>query len=344
MATPEPLPETLHFVLPDDRHLPSGGNVYNEKLIAALKRLGQSVEIIDFSSYREAILEDKAGIYGVDSLFVEDMKSLLDTKTQQAFSIFILHHLQSLYPPASVDAEQYYKMHEKEVLNFFQAFLLTSDFSKKYLQEKGIKAPLMVAEPALSLADQRTHALNFPLKALMVANVVERKGILALLEALSLQVKEEDEFRLDIIGRKDMEPAYYEACTSLVEASPLHRKVNFLGEMSHEDTLKQYAQHHLFISAAQMETFGMAIQEAKSYGLPLLLCKGGNAEQHLIKGGGMLCPNIFKLAGNFIELCRNEGLMRELWQSAKAEKNTQKVYTWDQAAADFLMLFKDFYT
>jgi glycosyltransferase involved in cell wall biosynthesis len=202
----------------------------------------------------------------------------------------------------------------------------------------------MVVEPALSFSAQHTQACNFPLKALMVANVVERKGILAFLQALGQQTQKNDEFIVNIIGRTDMETAYYEACQDAVETSQLRGKVKFLGEMSHENALKQYAQHHLFISAAQMETFGMAIQEAKSYGLPLLLCKGGNAEQHLTKGAGMLSPNIFKLAGNFIELCRNEARMRELWQSAKAEINTQKVYTWDQAAADFLMLFKDFYT
>ncbi|MDF9795648.1 glycosyltransferase involved in cell wall biosynthesis [Catalinimonas alkaloidigena] len=343
MGEPQPLNQSLYFVLPHDRHLPSGGNVYNEQLMAALRRYGQDVEIMEFSHYRKAILRDQAGFYAVDSLFVEDMKPLLNHNPQRAFSFFILHHLQSLFPPADLDAEQYFETYEKEVLNFFQGFLLTSEYSKKYLLDRGIKAPLMVVEPALSSSVQPAIALNYPLKTLMVANVIERKGILAFLQALSTQVKEEDEFKLHIIGRTDMEPAYYEACLKLVETSELSNKVYFLGEMSHENTLKQYAQHHLFISAARMETFGMAIQEAKAYGLPLLLCKGGNTEQHLTKRGGMLCPNIFKLAGNFIELCRNDALMRELWQSAKAEKNTTNRYTWDQAAAHFLKLFSDFY-
>lgn len=345
MGVPELLPQKIHFVLPDDRHLPSGGNIYNEQLIEALRKLGQAVEIIDFAAYQEAILQDREGFYGVDSLFIEEMKTLLGYSPKKACSFFILHHLQSLHPPAGVDAGLFFEEHEREVLHFFQAFLLSSTYSKSYLQQKGITAPMMVVEPAASPGSSASSLpLAPPVRGLMVANVVERKGILPFLEALASQSDAEDDFMLNIIGRTEMEAEYYMACVQCVESSGLRGKVHFRGALKHTDTLKQYGQHHVFISAAYMETFGMAIQEAKAQGLPLLLCEGGNAESHLSTGGGMLCANIFELAGNFIELCRNDSLMQELWQSAKAERNTYNEYSWQQAAAHFLNLCKDFYT
>lgn len=343
MNPPKPLSQTIKFVLPKDQHLPSGGNVYNEKLIRSLRKLGQRIEIIDFDMYRQEVTQAGNAIYGVDSLFIEDMKVLQGVK-KKVFSFFILHHLQSLYPPSRIDGTQYFEKHEKASLQFFDAFLLTSHFTKAYLEEKNISAPMRVVEPAADFLPSEVSTLTFPLQALMVANVVERKGILSFLESLSKVQRDGDDFVIRIIGRTDMETAYFEACQNQLKSAGLQNKIQFVGPLTHEETLRQYARHHLFISAAQMETYGMAIQEAKAYGLPLLLCEGGNSASHLTEGSGLLSPNIFKLAGNFIELCRNEALMRELWQSAQTEKNTFTVYTWDQAAADFLMLFQDFYT
>ncbi|WPP51645.1 glycosyltransferase family 4 protein [Catalinimonas niigatensis] len=343
MDASQPLSQTIHFVLPDDRHLPSGGNIYNEQLIEALISLGQSVKIIDFAAYREAVLHDQEGIYGVDSLFVEEMKPLIGVRPAKTYSFFIMHHLQSLHPPAGVDATLFFEEHEKEVLDFFQAFLLSSAYSKTYLLQKGISAPMMVVEPASTLASSVSSLPpDLPVKGLMVANVVERKGILPFLEALSSQSEKEDAFVLNIIGRTDMEPDYFDACVQLVETSDLKNKVHFLGGLEHTATLKQYAQHHLFLSTAHMETFGMAIQEAKVQGLPLLLYEGGHAAKHLEDGVGMLYLQISELAENFIKLSRNNLEILELWQSAKADTKIYEAYTWKQAAALFLNFFRDF--
>lgn len=343
MDVPQLLLPTIHFVLPDDRHLPSGGNIYNEQLIEALKSLGQSVEIIDFATYREAVLLNQEGIYGVDSLFVAAMKPLIGHQSDKVYSFFIMHHLQSLHPPAGIDADHFFEEHEKEVLAFFRAFLLSSAYSKTYLLQKGIKVPMMVVEPASTHASPDAFLpLTHPIKGLMVANVVERKGILPFLKALSAQAAKHDDFELNIIGRTDMEPAYFDTCVQCIEASEIRDKVHFAGALAHAVTLKQYAQHHVFLSAAHMETFGMAIQEAKAQGLPLLLCEGGYVKNHLARGSGKLCTNISELAENFIKLCRNNSAILELWQSAKAEAKIYEAYTWKQAAAHFLNLFKDF--
>lgn len=343
MDAPQPLRQTIHFVLPDDRHMPSGGNIYNAQLIEALRSLGQAVKLIDFKAYRKAVLHDQKGVYGVDSLFVEEMKPLIGARPAKTFSFFIMHHLQSLHPPVGVDAALFFEEHEKEVLHFFQAFLLSSEYSKTYLLQKGISAPMMVIEPASTLASSVSSLPpKPPVKGLMVANVVERKGILPFLEALSSQSEKEDAFALNIIGRKDMEPDYFDACVQCVETSDLKNKVHFIGALEHAATLKQYAQHHVFISAAHMETFGMAIQEAKVQGLPLLLYEGGYTAKHLQDGVGMLYPQISELAENFIKLSRNNLGILELWQSAKADAKIYEAYTWKQAAALFLNLFRDF--
>ncbi len=343
MEVQHTLGQCIHFVLPEDKNLPSGGNIYNAQLINALQQAGQEVKIISFAEYSKAIAERQKGIFGVDSLFVDDLQSLDWEKSPGFFSFFIMHHLLSLHPPAGVDGKQLFEEREKKVLLQFDAILASSEFSRDYLKANGISVPTVVVEPAsASAAGNRHLSQSLPLRGLMVANVVERKGILALLEALEKLSAREDQFILNIIGRQDMEPDYFSRCEALVQHSHLQKKVQFGGPLSYAKTLRQYAKHHLLISAAHMETFGMAIQEAKSSGLPLLLLNGGYSSRHLTAKHGKLCRNIFELAENFIELSKDPDEFKVLKNAALQQQQEAGAYNWQSAAALFLNKFRNF--
>ena len=176
----------------------------------------------------------------------------------------------------------------------------------------------------------------------MVANVVERKGILEFLQALIQSGKRIDDFYLNIFGRKDMEPRYYQECQHLVENSWLKGKVNFAGALSHAETLAQYPRHHLLVSAARMETFGMAIQEATAVGLPLLVLEGGHSGQHVQGQNGKLCANILELAGNFLQFSRDEAKLLAFLTTASRAASVQRHYRWEQAAGLFLHKIRHF--
>ena len=87
-----------YFVLPEARFQPSGGNIYNERLIEALVRAGQPLEIMPINNYIHAIQEDRAGVYWVDTLLLEQLSDLLSLRPQQARSLLIVHHLNSMSP------------------------------------------------------------------------------------------------------------------------------------------------------------------------------------------------------------------------------------------------------
>lgn len=329
----------FYFVLPEDHHLPSGGNIYNKKLIEALRRAGHTVKTLSFSAYRQAIKQKQPGCYWVDSLFVRDIGTLPAGKTANIKSFFILHHLESLHPPQGKSSDEIFA-YEQPALSFFDGFLATSTFSKKYLRSRGFLQPVVVVEPAQDPPTPQKPFQHDQVQALMVANIIERKGILAWLQHLRRAANVSDQFSLTIIGRTDMEPAYAKACKQEVISHPeLRDKVFFTGALPHAEVLQYYTRCNLFISASRMETFGMALQEARSLHLPILTLIGGSAKIHVDPGNnGYTFNSTAEMANFFINLARDQAkfttLQKQTWQKR------QPIGTWQHAAALFFQQFK----
>jgi glycosyltransferase involved in cell wall biosynthesis len=97
-----------------------------------------------------------------------------------------------------------------------------------------------------------------------------------------------------------------------------------------------YDRAHLLVSAAPMETFGMAIFEARAHGLPILAIDGGNAGRHFENGhDGISCASVSELARTLVELANDELRMRELFRRAQATRISSD-YGWNEAALRFL--------
>ncbi|MGB3588759.1 MAG: glycosyltransferase family 4 protein, partial [Tunicatimonas sp.] len=267
-----------YFVLPEERSQPSGGNIYNDCIIQALQQVGQSVEIISADDYLQAIRQDQVGMYWVDTLVLESIREVLSLRPSQARSLLIVHHLESLSPSTGQSAEKY-RAKEQPWLNWFDGFLATSHFTKDYLRRREVSQPIIVAEPGTDISltaipkrgTEKVHAL-------VVANLVERKGILPWLQWLVENVKEHDQFSLTIVGRLDIEPVYAQQCISIIKENSLRLKYVYLvGSQPFHQMANFYHKSNLFISAASMETFGMALQEARVHQLPILAIDGGNS-------------------------------------------------------------------
>jgi hypothetical protein len=85
-----------YFVLPEERTQPSGGNIYNERLIEAIQQTDQPSEIISAATYVKAIRQDQRGTYWVDTLVLEQIPEVLSLRPRQARSLLMVHHLNSL--------------------------------------------------------------------------------------------------------------------------------------------------------------------------------------------------------------------------------------------------------
>ncbi len=265
------------FLIPDTEAFVSGGNLYNRYLIDALRVRGHTI-------YESARLEDLPEGWPVlaDTLMAPSLPRHLAQR-----SGLIVHHLQSLHPPEGWQGADWFKEKEWPWLQHFAWYLATSAYTAAYLRGMGISKPVEVITPGLKRLPEVSDKPSHPIKALVAANLVERKGILPLLNAWAAGPP--GGVTLHLAGSRDMSPAYAEQCLSVIGRLD---SVHYLGTLAQEALYAEYARSNLLISAAYMETYGMALQEAAAAGLPILAYDGGNARYHVQPGkNGELCAS-----------------------------------------------------
>lgn len=88
-----------------------------------------------------------------------------------------------------------------------------------------------------------------------------------------------------------------------------------------------------------METFGMALQEANAYGLPLLALEGGNAREHVAAGYGSSVSSPLQLVDALLGLVRRPDRLRS-WLIQAAGLPRPGTYTWGDAARELVGAFE----
>lgn len=322
------------FVIPNVNGFPSGGNVFNHGFIGSLLKLGLRVDVCEIDQWKKIYKPTIHSHVWVDSLYVGHLDEF---ESVEKPVMLIAHHLVSLYPPEGMSSKDYFEEVEAPKLKAVDGFLTSSEFTKSYLVANSIKKkPIFVCLPGLELPQTETVEPLPHLLAIMVANVIERKGILDFLKELAYQLRIEDRFILNICGSLLMEEDYANSCIDFVRRNlHLHNIVRFTGGISQLEVFQHYQHANIFISASKMETYGIAIQEALGYGLPSLLIKGGNTNNFSKHSKVRLFEDIPQLTSHFLSLVR--GKDRAFFQK-KIERT--KPANWQSNVEAFL---KDFY-
>jgi glycosyltransferase involved in cell wall biosynthesis len=151
----------------------------------------------------------------------------------------------------------------------------------------------------------------------LIANLTGGKGVEPFLRALSEELAPGDTLQLTIAGSLEADPAYARACQSFVATQPeLAERVTFTGALSPSSVVTLLSTSNLLVSASRMESFGMAIAEARTLGVPVLARTGGNtaalvdaaAGGHLVDGDGELARACCRLARDHRAHARALGL------------------------------------
>jgi glycosyltransferase involved in cell wall biosynthesis len=322
----------LVFVLPAGAGAISGGNLYNRELIAALRELAQPVESVDLAACAAKLRAGAPGIYVVDTLDLAASRDLLPRAGQRL--ALLVHHLPSL-EPGLLPSDPALAL-EAERLPAFDLWISTSTFTAAHLIARGIpEARILTIPPGVPPASPLSRSYEAPLRALLVGNLIPRKGVLEFLGLLAARLAPGDDFALDILGRDDLDPAYAQACQRLLCDPALHERVRFRGAVPYEAMAARYAAAHLVVSAAAMETYGMALAEARAHGLPLLALDRGHVASHFRAGEtGFGEATLPALVDRFVSLSRDPAAMASLFASAQRERTPQR--SWREVAADLV--------
>jgi glycosyltransferase involved in cell wall biosynthesis len=335
----------LVFVLPSDSHLVSGGNIYNRELLAAARQL-RSVDAMSVAEWEREVAAGEPGTFMVDTLNMSEfLRAVGERRPRAQRFVLVVHHLPSLEPGLPVGDPALAL--EKEALPRFDGFLATSRYTAELLRARGLAQPCLTVSPALAPRPRPPLEYRPGVRGLIVGNLIPRKGVLPFIEALAAAVRAGDSLTVDVVGRSDLDPEHARACLRAARERGLMAgdgaaMIRFRGPVSYEAMDGFYSAASLLLSTSTMETFGMALQEARATGLPILACRGGNAAAHVDEGvSGHLYDSVPDLVAGLMELVRSPGAMRRLFDSAQAARSGGD-YTWDAAAREFLRQIDDF--
>jgi glycosyltransferase involved in cell wall biosynthesis len=290
----------IHCCIPDYKAFVSGGNVYNELLFNAIT----DNQVFFHFDLNELPSFDKVDLVFIDTLFMESFLS--SSLRGEAKIILIVHHLESLYPAPGFDTER-----ETALLNKFDGFLVSSDFTKSYLMEKGFSSDdIFVIRPISSTTfDGLRPVTNAPLKVLIVANLIERKGLIEFFEALEKELNSKNEIpalEFNVAGGEAIDVDYARRLKAFIDHSSLKNQVEFYGEVEPFKMNELYKQNHILVSVAKMETFGMAIQEAALAGLGILALERGAVKDHIDDKSIVGFENLADLIQDLLNMSKNE--------------------------------------
>jgi len=190
----------------------------------------------------------------------------------------------------------------------------------------------------------KEHELKNKKIILYLGRLIKRKGINYLIEAFS-KIKNKNVI-LIIVGGDDFyrlgEKSIKFKLKDQVKKLGLKNKIIFTGEIKHSKTAAYYSLADLFVYPSityhQGEPWGLALNEAMQFGLPIISTDAVGAAYNLIKEGenGFIVEekNSEKLKIAFEKILKNEKLQKKMGE--KSREIIKKEYNYERMICKFI--------
>jgi len=171
-----------------------------------------------------------------------------------------------------------------------------------------------------------------------VSYLIKRKGITYNLRAFAKLVNKYQNLKYIIIGNGS-ERKYLE---NLSKELGITDKVEFLGMLSHDDTMKKMAEADIFSLPSWDEAFGVVYLEAMAHGKPVIGCKGEGIEDFVENGktGLLVKPkDVDSLVGALDFLLIHPSEAQDIGK--RARDLVLKNYTWEKNAEKTIEVYRE---
>lgn len=158
-------------------------------------------------------------------------------------------------------------------------------------------------------------------RILFIGHISERKNILDLLKTVNSVKRKMPGIKLNIVGAVD-EPEYYDKLKTYIEENDLESNVDFLGRVSEERILEEYAKCSVLALFSLEETAPMVIAQVMAAGKPAIATDVGGVA-HLINDGEtgfvVQCGDLQKMAESIEQILKDDNLRLKMGKQAKKE-------------------------
>lgn len=279
----------------------SGGYLYDRMLVDALRASGDTVEVFSqpwrgfaagiaqnfHRSFFDSLLRSRLQLLVQDelnhaSLFLANRRM---SRRSAVPAVAIVHNLKASEDrPAA--ARRVYAAVERSFLDGLAGCVFNSNATRLSVERLlGRRVEGVVATPAgdrFGEAAREQDVLDRcsqpgPLRILFVANLIRRKGLFTLLEALSRLGK--DGWILDVVGSPEPDRGHAAAVQAFVAGRGLSGAVRIRGHLDQASLAREYRSHHVLAVPSSYEGFGIVYLEAMCFGVvPVGTTAGGAGE------------------------------------------------------------------
>ena len=293
----------------------SGGYLYDRKLVEHLRAHGDEVSVVTlpWRSYLRHLsdnlspaLESRLRALDVDVMLQDELNhpSLFYTnrrmRRRRPYPVLsIVHHLRSseAFPQWQ---RRFYGWVERGYLASVDGLIINSQTTRRSLVELSGAArrlPSIVAYPAgdrfdphIEVDEIHRRAMDGgALRIVFIGNLIERKGLHSLIAALAMLPREA--WRLQVVGRTDVDNRYAQRIIRQVKAESLQQQVKFLGALEAQALADTIRRSHVLAVPSSYEGYGIVYLEGMGFGLPVIGGTQGAAKEIITHGqDGFLVP------------------------------------------------------
>jgi glycosyltransferase involved in cell wall biosynthesis len=326
----------------------TGGYLYNRRVISGLRKRGFEIEevVAGGASPEEQRTADprfgstfdpsKFGAIVVDALARIVIAPHLNSWLASRPVVALVHELPGVasggYGSGTVARERDFE----EPLLRADRLVAVSEHGRKVLLGRGVAPGRIHLVPpgfdGIPVGDGSQVARGGPVRALCVAQWIERKGILTLVEAWML--RERKDAVLELIGETDADPDYALLVRDAIEAAP-RGSIVVSGCVDDASLGASYAAADLFVLPSRYEGYGIVYAEALAFGLPIIACDAGPVPELVGRQAAVLVRTDDKEAlSAALDLLLGDSALR-LRMSAAASRRASSLPRWEHTVAGF---------
>lgn len=330
------------FAVPGDLGRPTGGYIYDRRVIEECRRAGcnalhlalpdgfpfpsaeviaQSGDLLHALAPGQPVLIDGLGLGALPAEMLRGLRRPLAA---------LVHHPLALETGLSAVQQTQLFASEHAALAEVSAVIVTSPMTARILaQDYAVGSEkLVVAIPGTEPARRATGTSARP-RILAVGSVIPRKAYDVLVEALhGLRARD---WTCHIVGAiRDTGTAL--ALRALIDARGLADRILLTGAMTREALDSEFAAADIFVSTSFYEGYGMALTEAVARGLPVVATNAGAIPETLPAGTALLMPpgDAGAVAAAVGQLLDQPQLRRAMADTARTQAQT--LPRWSQTA------------
>jgi glycosyltransferase involved in cell wall biosynthesis len=290
------------FAVPGDLATPTGGFVYDRRIIAELRALGWRVDVLDLgegfphpssettaaAAARLAALP-RGRIVVIDGLAFGVLPDAASALERTLKLVALVHHPLALETGLSGEEVDALRASERASLSLARRIIVTSASTASLLAaEYAVPAALItVVHPGVDRAAAVPRdSGGETVELLAVGSIVPRKGYDVLIAALASLV--DRPWRLVIAGDRERSPDTTQKLDAEIQRLGLASRVMTIGAVSPERLATLYVSADLFVLPSHFEGYGMAYTEAIAHGLPVIGTTAGAIPEAVPAAAGIL--------------------------------------------------------